>query len=62
MHNKIWKLTLNPIIARSNTVHEYLEKSAQKTTTLVGLPYCLWLSFSINRVFNVTKLSQSAES
>ena len=32
-------------------------QSAQTTTTrVVGVAYCLWLPFSVNRVLNLTKL------
>ena len=32
------------------------DQSAQTATRAVGLAYCLWLPFSINRVLNLTKL------
>ena len=32
------------------------DQSAQTTTRAVGIAYCLWLPFSMNRVLNLTKL------
>ena len=32
------------------------DQSAQTTTRAVGIAYCLWLPFSVNRVLNLTKL------
>ena len=32
------------------------DQSAQTTTGVVGLAYCLWLPFSINRVLNLPSI------
>ena len=40
----------------SSNQMQILKDRSPHTTTAVGIAYCLWLFFSINKVFNLTKL------